>query len=117
VRVCVCACVRVCVRVCVSEWVARWIVRERVSVFMWTVLAQSHFVLPALPKQPTHTCMHAAHVCCVPDHGLQARIDAIPVKMGLEVYEQGISTGISDEAWETIHATKILLKVSASSQQ
>jgi hypothetical protein len=54
---------------------------------------------------------------CVPHHRLQARIDAIPVKMGLEVYEQGISTGISDEAWETIHATKILLKVSASSQQ
>lgn len=40
----------------------------------------------------------------------QARIDPIPVKMGLEVYESGISTGISEDAWETIHRTKLLLK-------
>ena len=45
-------------------------------------------------------------------HPWQARIDPIPIKVGLEVYEQGISTGIAPEAWETIHATKLLLKAS-----
>lgn len=40
----------------------------------------------------------------------KARIDPIPVKMGLGVYETGVSTGISDEAWEVIHRTKLLLK-------
>eukprot|EP00161_Ancyromonas_sigmoides_P004426 TRINITY_DN1447_c0_g2_i2.p1 TRINITY_DN1447_c0_g2~~TRINITY_DN1447_c0_g2_i2.p1 ORF type:complete len:501 (+),score=219.06 TRINITY_DN1447_c0_g2_i2:83-1585(+) len=39
-----------------------------------------------------------------------ARIDPIKVDMGLDVYERGVSTGISESAWDTIHQTKLLLK-------
>eukprot|EP00162_Nutomonas_longa_P012989 comp21359_c0_seq1/m.46005 comp21359_c0_seq1/g.46005 ORF comp21359_c0_seq1/g.46005 comp21359_c0_seq1/m.46005 type:complete len:492 (+) comp21359_c0_seq1:246-1721(+) len=39
-----------------------------------------------------------------------APISAIPVEMGKEVYEKGVSSGVSDEAWKIIKDTKLLLK-------
>ena len=34
-------------------------------------------------------------------------LSTLQVKMGLDVYESGVSTGISEEAWDIIHDTKV----------
>lgn len=40
----------------------------------------------------------------------QAPIHTRPIEIGRAVYERGISSGIGDEAWRTIHDTRLILK-------
>lgn len=46
-----------------------------------------------------------------------ARIDPEFVGVGLEAYDQGISTGITQEAWDSIHKNKIILKAPITTPQ
>jgi isocitrate dehydrogenase len=39
-----------------------------------------------------------------------ARVSMDHITIGKQIYEQGISSGISDQAWESIRRTKVLLK-------
>ncbi|MEC8067272.1 MAG: NADP-dependent isocitrate dehydrogenase [Pseudomonadota bacterium] len=46
-----------------------------------------------------------------------ARIEPEFVSVGLEAYEQGISSGVTDAAWESIHKNKIILKAPITTPQ
>lgn len=46
-----------------------------------------------------------------------ARIKPEFVTLGLKAYEQGITTGITDKAWESIHRNKIILKAPLTTPQ
>lgn len=46
-----------------------------------------------------------------------ARIEPEFVGVGLEAYEKGISSGVTDEAWESIHKNKIILKAPITTPQ
>lgn len=46
-----------------------------------------------------------------------ARIEPEFVSVGLEAYEQGLTTGVTDAAWESIHNNKIILKAPITTPQ
>ena len=46
-----------------------------------------------------------------------ARIEPEFVGVGLEAYEKGISSGVTDEAWSSIHKNKIILKAPITTPQ
>lgn len=46
-----------------------------------------------------------------------ARIEPEFVGVGLEAYEQGITSGVTEEAWESIHNNKIILKAPITTPQ
>ncbi len=46
-----------------------------------------------------------------------ADLDIIPIKIGSAVYAEGITSGVSEEAWEAISATKVVLKAPVTTPQ
>jgi len=46
-----------------------------------------------------------------------ANVNFLPIELGAKVYERGLTSGITDEAWDTIRAARVVLKAPITTPQ